>query len=271
VLTSTFIHASGIGAVTERKIWDLGIHTWADFVEQSPLRGLHSRHRATLEPLIGLSVEALADGRVDFFAARLAAREQWRAVTAFPRIAYLDIETDGGQGPNAITLIGVHDGWETRIYTKGIDLAQFAFECQEFDIFVTFFGAGFDLPMLKRRFPVLERVFADRIHVDLCPLLKGLGYRGGLKSIERQIGIHRRPETDGLGGLDAVRLWSAYLRGGPSSDDALRLLRLYNEEDIVNLRLLLEFALPKLHSAAALPCDRPKLVHTPVLAELEPR
>ncbi len=114
------------------------------------------------------------------------------------------------------------------------------------DGFVTFFGCGFDVPFLKRRFPVLENVFADRLHIDLCPLLKTIGYSGGLKSIERQLKINRTPETEGLSGLDAVRLWRSYTRGGDSSEDALRLLHLYNKEDVVNMKALLEFALPRL-------------------------
>jgi uncharacterized protein YprB with RNaseH-like and TPR domain len=145
-----------------------------------------------------------------------------------------------------VTLIGLGDGFDTRIYVKGIDLAAFAYECQDYDGFVTFFGGGFDLPMLQRRFPVLTNVFANRLHIDLCPLLRRLGYRGGLKSIERQLNINRVPETEGLSGLDAVRLWSIYERNGRGADEALRLLMAYNREDVVNMKLLLDIALPKL-------------------------
>ena len=80
--------------------------------------------------------------------------------------------------PDSITLIGLYDGFEMRAYVKGENLAQFAYECQDFDGFVTFFGTGFDVPFLKRRFPVLESVFADRLHVDLCPLLSASAIRG---------------------------------------------------------------------------------------------
>ena len=107
--------------------------------------------------------------------------------------------------------------------------------------------------MLRKRFPVLQNVFAERLHIDLCPLLKTLGYKGGLKNIERQIGLNRRPETDGLNGMDAVRLWQLYRRGGESAEDALRLLHRYNEEDVVNLKALLDFALPKLKARDGFP------------------
>jgi hypothetical protein len=90
----------------------------------------------------------------------------------------------------------------------------------------------------------------DQIHIDLCPALRRLGYRGGLKSIEEQLGIVRRPETQGLGGWDAVRLWHEWRRG---RREALDLLVAYNTEDIVNLEALLEFAYPKLRDLAGFP------------------
>jgi uncharacterized protein len=268
MLTSTFIHASGVGAVTESGIWSQGICNWQDYLARGSEINLAARHRATLAYTIEQSLEALETGQADYFARALPAREHWRAATAFPRIGYLDIETDGGSYGESITIIGLHDGWETRIYTKDVDLARFAFECQEFDGFVTFFGGGFDIPLLKKRFPVLEGVFADRFHIDLCPMLKALGYKGGLKGIERRLGINRRPEIDGLSGMDAVRLWRAHRQGGRGASEAIRLLRLYNEEDVVNMKTLLEFALPRMHKLAGMPCEAPILAHEPVLAEM---
>lgn len=256
MLTSTFIHAPGIGPVTERSLWEQEIISWDGYLNRdASAAGLRipARHRATLDRVIAASVEALDAERVDYFARHLATRDHWRATSEFPRLGYLDIETDGGYDPDSITIIGISDGFDAKLYTKGINLAEFAFDCQEFDGFVTFFGGGFDIPFLKRRFPVLERVFADRLHVDLCPLLKSVGYSGGLKSIERQLGIARRPETDGLSGMDAVRLWRAYRRGGAQAEDALRLLHAYNEEDVVNMKRLLEIALPLAAAKTGLP------------------
>jgi uncharacterized protein YprB with RNaseH-like and TPR domain len=115
---------------------------------------------------------------------------------------------------------------------------------------VTFFGTGFDLPFLKRRFPVLESVFADRLHIDLCPMLKRLGHTGGLKRIEQELKISRVPETDGLSGMDAVRLWRAFRRGGRGADEARSLLLAYNREDVINMQTLLNYARPRLEAKA---------------------
>jgi len=128
------------------------------------------------------------------------------------------------------------------------DLDRFERDCAGYDCFVTFCGATFDLPVLATRFPRLGDLFRSRIHVDLCPLYRRLGHKGGLKAIERAHGIPRTPETDGLSGYDAVRLWRVYAAGGRHAGDALRLLIAYNREDVVNLDLLVKKALPRLRA-----------------------
>lgn len=250
MLTATFIHAPGVGPATERALWTQGATSWQAFVEQTDRLQLPPRHRDVLRRTVDDSLRHLEEGRADFFARALARKEHWRAASHFSRLGFLDIETDGGFAPDSITLIGLSDGVETRFYVKGQNLAQFAYDAQDFDGFVTFFGTGFDLPFLKRRFPVLENVFADRFHMDLCPLLKRLGHRGGLKHIENELGIRRVPETEGLSGMDAVRLWRAHRRGGRGADDALRLLLAYNKEDVENMKTLLDYALPRLQTAS---------------------
>lgn len=253
MLTSTFIHAPGLGPAGERALWAQGALTWEMFLERATQLSVPARIRQTLPASIEESIAHLDAARADYFARLLPRREHWRVAQHFPKLGYLDIETNGGNAADAITVIGLYDGTETHTYIKGQNLAQFAYECQDYDGFVTFFGTGFDVPFLKRRFPVLESVFADRFHIDLCPLLRRLGYRGGLKSIEQQLGLARVPETDGLSGMDAVRLWRLWRRGGPGAEDALRLLLAYNREDVVNLKWLLEFALPRLREHAGFP------------------
>jgi uncharacterized protein YprB with RNaseH-like and TPR domain len=107
---------------------------------------------------------------------------------------------------------------------------------------VTFFGAGFDLPMIKKRWSFLE---IDQIHLDLCPTMRKLGIQGGLKKIEKQLGLQRDEEAEGLNGLDAIRLWRQYERRGDVG--ALEKLIKYNREDVVNLERLAEHAYTLLH------------------------
>lgn len=250
MLTATFLHAQGIGPVAERRLWQAGILSWEDYLRASPEDlPLTGGQHAALRPLIEESVAALAAGDHHFFARVLPSSEQWRAVPEFmDRVGFLDIETNGGFGADAITVIGVYDGEESRIYVKHQDLEAFAEDAGQYALWVTFFGTGFDVPFLRRRFP--ETPF-DQLHVDLCPLLRRLGFKGGLKRIERQIGIAREGEVDGLSGYDAVRLWREWRQR--KNHAALELLLAYNRADIENLSLLLAFAYGRMKAATGYP------------------
>src|SRR5262249_32749913 len=68
-------------------------------------------------------------------------------------------------------------------------------------------------------------------------VLASLGYSGGLKGCERQLGIDRG-ELDGVDGYFAVLLWRDYQQG---NNAALETLLAYNALDVVNLeRLMVE-------------------------------
>lgn len=175
------------------------------------------------------------------FAVTLPDKQAWRALPDFPSATcYLDIETDGGHAGDSVTVIGCYDGSTFDAFVRGENLESFRDYISRFSVIVTFFGTGFDLPMLRRRFPDIRW---DQIHVDLCTAGRRIGYRGGLKAIEHTLGIQRSSETVGLTGFDAVRLWRSYQRG---SDSALDQLVAYNREDTVNLKVLAEKFYPKL-------------------------
>lgn len=250
MLTATFVHAQGIGPVTERRLWEAGILSWEQaLATPASSLPLSAAQRALLLPTLEESVCALERGDARYFARVLPAREHWRAVPHFAdRIGFLDIETNGGLRADSITVIGVYDNVESRIYVKYQDLDQFADDAERFALWVTFFGNGFDLPLLRRRFPHLA---FDQLHVDLCPALRRLGLKGGLKQIERRLNIRRPPEVEGLDGWHAVQLWRQWRRAG--DEDALRLLLAYNREDIENLSLLLAFAYQGLKAASGFP------------------
>jgi hypothetical protein len=71
-----------------------------------------------------------------------------------------------------------------------------------------------------------------------------------LKLLERAEGIRRPPSVDGLSGLDAVRLWSAWLGGDAAS---LRRLVEYNLYDAVNLRALADLGYNRMVERLRLP------------------
>ena len=248
MLTSTFIHVQGIGYTTERRIWDMGALTWERFLEMRPELKLSEGKKSLILSTVEESVLRLADRDYAYFADVLAPRDHWRALSEFGgELAYLDIETTGCGYDDQITVIGLYDGYDMRSFVRGINLDEFPEAMSRFKMLVTFFGSGFDLPMIRRTFP---RLRVDQLHVDLCFLLKRIGLSGGLKKIEGQLGINRRPETEGLDGLDAVRLWYAYRAG---SEEALDLLLTYNKEDVMNMEPLLRYGCAEIESKLAFP------------------
>jgi uncharacterized protein YprB with RNaseH-like and TPR domain len=248
VLSNSFLHIPRIGPTTERRIWQRGVHTWQQFLQQPAAAGLSASATDRVAEALTFSRDCLQRHDHRFFAASLPRREHWRAYPEFSRrIAYLDIETTGLEGDDEITMIGLYDGRTVRQYTKGEDLDEFESDIGRYGLIVTFFGSCFDLPFLRRRFPALA---FDQLHVDLCYTLRRLDLSGGLKRIEHQLGIPRSPETQGLDGWDAVRLWREWEAG---SREALDLLRRYNAEDICNLETLLRRAYHHLRSQTGLP------------------
>lgn len=239
MLERTFLHLPGIDPETERSLWQQGCKSWQELLRE-PCHfdcGPES-DREKIRRALKRSVTAFDRGEHQFFKKKLGKVHPWRAFEAFrDSCVYLDIETDGGATGASVTTIGLYDGREFRCLIRGEDLESFRDIISHYSMIVTFFGTGFDLPVLQRRFPDLK---FDQIHFDLHPALGRLGFRGGLKRIEKELGICRSEQTDGLNGRDAVRLWRRFERYG--DQDALDTLIAYNREDVVNMVRLAEIA-----------------------------
>ncbi|MGV3619026.1 MAG: ribonuclease H-like domain-containing protein [Fimbriimonas sp.] len=245
MLERTFIHIPGVGEETERSLWRQGCLTWHDLLAEPDRFSCGTAGRTDVCAVVEKSVQSLAAGEHQFFRRALGTKEAWRAFPEFRHsCVYLDIETDGGQSGESITTIGMYDGENFTCLVKGRDLENFRDLITNYSMIVTFFGTSFDLPMLQRRF---RDVQFDQIHLDLCPTLRRLGYRGGLKKIEKQLGIARDDDTDGLNGLDAIRLWRRYRQ--LRDENALETLIAYNREDVVNMVHLAEVAYGGLQKA----------------------
>ena len=244
MLLRTFVHIDGVGYVTERRLWRSGVATWSDWWARGHRVRL-PRHRArAIDAGLARSEEQLGRGDAGFFARCLPSKDLWRAWNEFRgRAASVDIETTGtGLGRDAITVVGVRDGRRAHAFVRGIDLERAPAYLSRFPMLVTYNGARFDLPFLRRAFP---RFRFGGIHLDLVDPLHRLGYYGGLKATERAIGIERSGETQGLSGSDAVDLWNLYERG---DDDALDLLLAYNREDVRSLASLADLAYRRLRA-----------------------
>ncbi len=76
---------------------------------------LSRARQAALARTVEESLEALRNGEVDYFARALPTRHHWRAASDFPKLGFLDIETDVGYEPESVTIIGLYDGFDTNI------------------------------------------------------------------------------------------------------------------------------------------------------------
>jgi predicted nuclease with RNAse H fold len=72
--------------------------------------------------------------------------------------------------------------------------------------------------------------------------------KGGLKSIEAELGLNRAQSVEDLTGYDATVLWAQYLRGETGALD--RLIQ-YNTEDVVHLKAIMEIAYDRLSNNTA--------------------
>jgi uncharacterized protein YprB with RNaseH-like and TPR domain len=231
MIRSSFRLTPGVGAWLESRLWDAGVRRWADLPEGSlPVVG--PKVGARLREAVDRAEEALAAGDAEALARMLPRAERWRLYAAFAgQTGFLDVETDG---TDRITAIGLLDADGPRLLLAGRDLGEFEAIVARWKLLATFNGQAFDVPVLRRAFP---RWTPPLAHVDLCHLWRRLGHAGGLKALERAEGLHRPPHLDGLSGLDAVRLWQAWLDGDGA---ALRLLCEYNLYDAVHLRTLMD-------------------------------
>lgn len=233
MLEHTFIHISGIGPKTERRLWEQGVLTWREYLDCkqvpfSPARDAFVRRN------LQESLENLDD--ILYFLDRLPSGDLWRLFNSFrERAVYLDIETSFGYNDaNEITVIGLYDGEDVHTFVSGLNLNEFETAIASYEMVVTFNGSLFDLPVIRHTFP---HIALPPVHIDLRFLMRRLGYRGGLKAIERRFSLSRASEIEGLTGYDAVRLWKAYEYG---DRNALNLLIQYNTADIVHLKPLME-------------------------------
>jgi len=151
---------------------------------------------------------------------------------------FFDIETTGLVPEESdITVIGAFTGGQSATFVKGVNLHEFPAYVEQRPLLVSFNGIEFDVPFLKAHMP---EVRLDQPHIDLRFVLRSLGYRGGLKSIERQLGLARDAEIRDIDGMAAIRLWDRYMQG---DREALDQLIAYNLADVSSLKELLGIAM----------------------------
>ncbi|MBR9675401.1 ribonuclease H-like domain-containing protein [Candidatus Woesearchaeota archaeon] len=239
MIRQSFIFLDKISKDKELTLWQKGILDWNVFQNSDEaLTKSFDYHKTQIIK----AREALLNCDQTFFTKTLKPSEHWRLYDYFKEdIVFLDIETTSFRGNT--TIVGLFDGLNTQIFVKNQTLfkKRLQRELDKYKMIITFNGQCFDLPILAREYDIN---FDNHLHMDLRYVCQKIGLRGGLKRIEEELKITRADEVQGMSGYEAVRLWKKYEKTG--DEDYLNLLVKYNEEDIINLKELANYAVPRL-------------------------
>ena len=240
MIRNTFVLLNGIGPCRERSLWSRGVLSWKEFLDENRIPGISDGRKNQMDCRLLEANERLRARDSEYFADNIPRKELWRCLSDFGEsVAFLDIETTGISFHSPITVVGVFDGRRIHSLVRGQNLTRANLQgmLSGASMIVTFNGSSFDMPMIEAQFP---GAVPGVPHVDLKHALRRLGYAGGLKNIERELGIERDRRVEYMTGEDAVYLWRLWERKGKKN--ALDLLVEYNAEDCRNLKTLASFA-----------------------------
>ena len=243
MLKNTFIHIPGVGKAKELEYWKQNILTWSDLLsslQKNVTYDLFGGISASAENkdiilCIQDSEKALKEKNCSFFSRLLPKEEYWRLYHDFKEnCVFVDIETTGLSSViDDITLIGCYKNGEYQAFVKGKNILAAIDVIQSSSLISTFNGTLFDIKFIQAKNP---KMIMPSVHLDLRNYIpKTDDYKGGLKHIEKTLGIQRESDIDGMDGKQAIVWWNQYQQGDNSALD--KLIR-YNREDTVNLEKL---------------------------------
>lgn len=235
-----------ISTELERSIWSQDIKSWDDFLNASKIKGISSARKLYYDRRLKEARKELYSFNSSYFIGLLPKPEMWRLYDFFMEDAvFLDIETTGFDKNADIIMIGLYDGISTKIlfrhHLHDANLDYLKEELSRYKLLVTFNGSSFDVPFIKKRYPDL---LPEMPHFDVRSIAKKAGLPGGLKEIEKSIGIRREPVIEKFNGGDVSALWRMYKATG--DEYYLDLLIKYNEDDMINLKKVAGHAVKKL-------------------------
>ncbi len=240
MIRNSFMLLEGLGEKGEQGIWKQGIKDWDAFLGAGSIRGISAQRKYYYERKLKEARRALDKDDSSYFVGRLPPREMWRLYGHFrDECGFLDIEIDWY---GRTVLVGISDFYSSNFFVRGVNLEKDALmrELSKYKVLVTFNGGAFDLPKLRKQFGLAITI----PHLDLKPLCTRLGWTGGLKEVEKKLGVKRPQHLYG----NPVELWRAFQASGER--EWLDLLIEYNREDVENLKVVMEKAFRLLRQLA---------------------
>jgi len=245
VIQNSFIFLERVKRGIEENLWKQGIDSWDSFLNSKKIKGLSLTRKIYYNRKILEARKQLYNFNSTYFKNILPQSEYYRLYDFFKEDAvFLDIETTGlDSNNNDITVIGLFDGINTKTMIKGINLDYKVLkeEFKKYKLIVTFNGSSFDIPFINKIYPNL---LPNIPNFDVKSITGRLNLKGGLKEIEKKLGIKRNKIIEKFYGGDALKLWKMYRATG--DEYYLKLLVEYNEEDIINLKTIAEYCVEKL-------------------------
>jgi uncharacterized protein YprB with RNaseH-like and TPR domain len=242
-LENSFIGVRGVGEQGERNLWRAGVTHWDEFdrTTAAGASGVGETLADRIESFLADARVRLDDGDSEFFGNALPSGERWRLYENFrDETLFFDIETTGlDEHRNHVTTVSFHVDGETTTLVRGRDLTaeRVREQFRDASLVASFNGARFDVPFLDAELGVTP----DVPHLDLMYPCRRIDLTGGLKRIEREVGLER--DQPDISGEDAVRLWYEYQDG---DERALETLVEYNRDDTRNLQTLADEVVARL-------------------------
>lgn len=228
MIRKSFIFLEKIGKLKEKKIWKQGITDWEGFLKAEKINGVSKFKKHYYDQKIKEASIELSKDNYNHFVDKLPNKEMWRL---YPEIkdesCLLDLEVDSY---GKVILIGISDEYNTNFFVKGVNLELVKKWLEKYKLVITFNGSSFDLPKMRKQLGIE----INKPHIDLKPLCIKLGLKGGLKKIEKVLGLKRPTKLLG----NPVELWRAFHASGDK--EYLDLLIEYNKEDVENLKFVME-------------------------------
>ncbi|MFH1650086.1 MAG: ribonuclease H-like domain-containing protein [Candidatus Woesearchaeota archaeon] len=244
MLMKTLAFLPGISQKMEERLQAEGLTDWTRFSRREKIKGISSSKKILLNHTLDKARVALLNEDSKWFAEHLPPREHWQLYDEFKDdVLFIDIEIASKR--NHVTVIGISDGLTVKTLMSGMHIDKNTFQRQisRAKLLVSFNGKSFDIP-------VLEKFFGIKIetpHFDARHACARVGLKGGLKQIEKELGIYRPIELRG----NPVDLWKAFMASGDR--EWLEKLAEYNAYDCLNLKLVCEKIVPILSGAVSSP------------------